>query len=150
MVIIACIVLVGLFALQHRGTHKVAFMFAPVVIIWLLCIGMIGLYNTIYWNPRICRAFSPHYVFKFFKKTGKDGWISLGGILLSITGGWQNPPRVRLSIFSYFIHKKHTIYVLLMSAGTEAMFADLGHFTDASIRVCELCWFHCKNFLIST
>ncbi|XP_020086247.1 probable potassium transporter 2 isoform X2 [Ananas comosus] len=104
VVIIACIVLVGLFALQHRGTHKVAFMFAPVVIIWLLCIGMIGLYNTIYWNPRICRAFSPHYVFKFFKKTGKDGWISLGGILLSITG-------------------------------TEAMFADLGHFTDASIRL---------------
>ncbi|XP_062094127.1 potassium transporter 4-like [Humulus lupulus] len=40
----------------------------------------------------------------FFKETGKDGWISLGGILLSITG-------------------------------TEAVFADLGHFTALSIRL---------------
>ncbi|KAJ0977691.1 hypothetical protein J5N97_013165 [Dioscorea zingiberensis] len=104
VVIIACIVLVGLFALQHRGTQKVAFMFAPVVILWLLCIGVIGLYNIIHWNPSIYHALSPVYIYKFFKRTGKDGWISLGGILLSITG-------------------------------TEAMFADLGHFTNASIRV---------------
>ncbi|XP_072985211.1 potassium transporter 7-like [Typha latifolia] len=104
VVIIACIVLVGLFALQHRGTQKVAFIFAPIVIIWLLCIGGIGLYNIIHWNPRICHALSPHYIVKFFRITGKDGWISLGGILLAITG-------------------------------TEAMFADLGHFTDASIRL---------------
>ncbi|XXG80660.1 hypothetical protein AAC387_Pa09g1476 [Persea americana] len=104
VVVIACIVLVGLFSLQHIGTHRVAFMFAPIVIIWLLCIAAIGIYNTIHWNPRIILALSPYYIYKFFKKTGKDGWISLGGIILCITG-------------------------------TEAMFADLGHFTSASIRV---------------
>ncbi|KAL0927880.1 hypothetical protein M5K25_002101 [Dendrobium thyrsiflorum] len=104
VVIISCIVLVGLFALQHRGTHRVAFLFAPIVIIWLLCIGLIGLYNIIHWNPRIYLALSPSYIIKFFKVTGKDGWLSLGGILLCITG-------------------------------SEAMFADLGHFTAASIRV---------------
>lgn len=86
VVIISCVVLVGLFALQHKGTQRVAFMFAPVVIIWLLFIAAIGLYNTIYWNPRIIRALSPHYIVKFFEHTGKDGWISLGGILLSVTG----------------------------------------------------------------
>lgn len=84
--IVSCFVLVGLFALQRRGTQRVAFMFAPIVIIWLLCIGIIGLYNVIHWNHRIYLALSPLYVVKFFKKTGKDGWISLGGILLSITG----------------------------------------------------------------
>ncbi|ONK55161.1 uncharacterized protein A4U43_UnF6880 [Asparagus officinalis] len=104
VVIISCVVLVGLFALQHRGTQRVAFMFAPVVIIWLVCIGSIGLYNIIRWNPRIYRALSPHYIIKFFKVTGKDGWLSLGGILLCITG-------------------------------SEAMFADLGHFSGTSIRV---------------
>ncbi|XP_008802111.2 probable potassium transporter 2 [Phoenix dactylifera] len=104
VIIIACIVLVGLFALQHRGTQRVAFLFAPVVIIWLLCIGVIGLYNIVRWNPTIYHALSPHYIIKFFRRTGKDGWISLGGILLCITG-------------------------------TEAMFADLGHFTDSSIKV---------------
>uniref|UniRef100_A0A0E0LPK6 Potassium transporter n=1 Tax=Oryza punctata TaxID=4537 RepID=A0A0E0LPK6_ORYPU len=104
VVFIACVVLVGLFALQHRGTHRVAFVFAPIVVVWLLSIGVIGLYNIIHWNHRIFLALSPHYVIKFFKMTGKDGWLSLGGVLLAITG-------------------------------TEAMFADLGHFTAASIRL---------------
>ncbi|XP_011651330.1 potassium transporter 4 isoform X1 [Cucumis sativus] len=104
LLLIACAILVGLFALQHCGTHKVAFMFAPIVIIWLLSIFSIGLYNIIHWNPSIIRAISPHYVIKFFRVTGKDGWLSLGGILLAITG-------------------------------TEAMFADLGHFTALSIRI---------------
>ncbi|KAG6750003.1 hypothetical protein POTOM_047081 [Populus tomentosa] len=104
LVLLACVILVGLFALQHCGTHKVAFMFAPIVIIWLVSILCIGLYNIIHWNPKIVHALSPHYIIKFFSQTGKDGWISLGGVLLSITG-------------------------------TEAMFADLGHFTALSIRL---------------
>jgi len=86
LVLLACVILVGLFALQHCGTHKVAFMFAPIVIIWLVSIFSVGLYNTIHWNPKIVRAISPHYIIKFFCKTGKEGWVSLGGILLCITG----------------------------------------------------------------
>jgi KUP system potassium uptake protein len=86
LLLIACVILVGLFALQHFGTHRVAFMFAPIVTIWLLSIFSIGLYNTIRWNPKIVYAFSPHYIIKYFSETGKEGWISLGGILLSITG----------------------------------------------------------------
>ncbi|KAF8380136.1 hypothetical protein HHK36_027618 [Tetracentron sinense] len=108
VVVIACLVLVGLFALQHRGTHRVAFMFSPIVILWLLSIAAIGIYNIIEWNPRVYQALSPYYIYKFFRDTGKDGWISLGGILLCITG-------------------------------TEALFADLGHFTDASIKVAFSC-----------
>ncbi|XP_043716505.1 potassium transporter 7-like isoform X2 [Telopea speciosissima] len=104
VLVIACVVLVGLFALQHRGTQKVAFMFAPVVILWLFSIAVIGIYNTVKWNPKIWRALSPHYIYMFFRVAGKDGWYSLGGILLCMTG-------------------------------TEAMFADLGHFTTSSIRV---------------
>uniref|UniRef100_A0ACD5XFB7 Uncharacterized protein n=1 Tax=Avena sativa TaxID=4498 RepID=A0ACD5XFB7_AVESA len=104
VVLLSCIVLVGLFSLQHRGTQKVAFMFAPIVIIWLFCIGGIGLYNIVHWNPQIYQALSPYYIVKFFRTTGTDGWIALGGILLSMTG-------------------------------SEAMFADLGHFTSASVRL---------------
>lgn len=86
LLLIACVILVGLFALQHCGTHKVAFMFAPIVIIWLVSIFSVGLYNIIHWNPKIVHAVSPYYVIKFFAETGKDGWISLGGILLCTTG----------------------------------------------------------------
>ncbi|XP_065865540.1 potassium transporter 4 isoform X3 [Euphorbia lathyris] len=85
LVLLACIILVGLFALQHFGTHRVAIVFAPIVIIWLVSIFSIGLYNIIYWNPKIVRALSPHYIIRFFSETGSDGWISLGGVLLSVT-----------------------------------------------------------------
>ncbi|ERN05926.1 hypothetical protein AMTRI_Chr10g231030 [Amborella trichopoda] len=101
---IACIILVGLFALQHYGTHRVGFMFAPIVITWLLCISIIGVYNIFHWNPHVYQALSPYYMYKFLKKTQRGGWMSLGGILLCITG-------------------------------SEAMFADLGHFSQLSIQI---------------
>ena len=84
--LIACVILVSLFALQHFGTQNVGFMFAPIVIAWLLCISSIGIYNIIRWNPKVFRAISPYYMFNFLRKTGVDGWESLGGIVLCITG----------------------------------------------------------------
>jgi KUP system potassium uptake protein len=101
---IACLILVGLFALQHYGTHRVGFLFAPIVLTWLLCISAIGLYNIIHWNPSVYHALSPYYMYNFLKKTQRGGWMSLGGILLCITG-------------------------------SEAMFADLGHFSQLSIKI---------------
>ncbi|CAL0317250.1 unnamed protein product [Lupinus luteus] len=100
----ACIILILLFALQHYGTHRVGFMFAPIVLTWLLCISIIGCYNIFHWNPYVYEALSPYYMFKFLKKTRNKGWMSLGGILLCITG-------------------------------SEAMFADLGHFSQFSIKI---------------
>lgn len=104
VLLLTCVILVGLFALQHTGTQRVAIVFAPIVILWLISIFGIGLYNILHWNPKIVYALSPHYIITFFRQTGKDGWLALGGVLLSITG-------------------------------TEAMFADLGHFTAFSMRL---------------
>ncbi|XVF14127.1 hypothetical protein REPUB_Repub09cG0030500 [Reevesia pubescens] len=101
---VACAILIFLFALQHYGTNRVGFLFAPVVITWLLCISAIGVYNIFHWNPHVYQALSPYYMYKFLKKTQKGGWMSLGGILLCITG-------------------------------SEAMFADLGHFSQLSIKI---------------
>ncbi|KAG5087689.1 hypothetical protein JHK86_000301 [Glycine max] len=100
----ACIILIGLFALQHYGTHRVGFLFAPVIITWLFCLSTIGIYNIFYWNPHVYKALSPYYAFQLLRKTQKGGWMALGGILLCITG-------------------------------SEAMFADLGHFTQLSIKI---------------
>ncbi|KAG2653723.1 hypothetical protein PVAP13_1NG404300 [Panicum virgatum] len=101
---VACAILVCLFALQHYGTHKVGFLFAPIVCIWLLCISAIGLYNIIHWDHHVYRALSPYYMYQFLKKTQTGGWMSLGGILLCVTG-------------------------------SEAMYADLGHFSQLSIQI---------------
>ena len=83
---ITCFILVCLFALQHYGTHQVGLFFAPIVLLWLLCISGLGLYNIFYWNSHVYKALSPYYMYKFLKKTKKRGWMSLGGILLCITG----------------------------------------------------------------
>ncbi|KAG0499494.1 hypothetical protein HPP92_004185 [Vanilla planifolia] len=80
------IILLGLFALQHYGTHRIGFLFAPLLLAWLGCICLIGLYNTLRWNPIVVQALSPFYIYKFFKDTDKDGWYSLGGPVLYITG----------------------------------------------------------------
>ncbi|KAI3911368.1 hypothetical protein MKW98_010255 [Papaver atlanticum] len=101
---ITCVILICLFALQHYGTHRVGMFFAPVVLVWLICISALGLYNIIHWNPQVYQALSPYYMYKFLKKTKKGGWMSLGGILLCITG-------------------------------SEAMFADLGHFSYTAIQI---------------
>ncbi|CAI0414738.1 unnamed protein product [Linum tenue] len=80
------VLLLSLFVLQYQGTHKVAFIFSPVVLLWLLSIAALGVYNIMHWNPRIYEALSPIYIYRFFRLTGIDGWISLGGALLCITG----------------------------------------------------------------
>ncbi|KAF2610418.1 hypothetical protein F2Q70_00008156 [Brassica cretica] len=86
VVIISCIILVAIFSVQRYGTHRVAFIFAPISTAWLLSISSIGVYNTIKWNPRIVSALSPVYMYKFLRSTGIEGWVSLGGVVLSITG----------------------------------------------------------------
>ncbi|KAK9279239.1 hypothetical protein L1049_012917 [Liquidambar formosana] len=83
---ITCFILLCLFALQHYGTHRVGFLFAPIVLTWLLCISALGLYNIFRQNPHVYEAISPYYMFKFLRKTRRSGWMSLGGILLCITG----------------------------------------------------------------
>lgn len=83
-------ILVGLFTLQHYGTDKVGWLFAPIVLIWFLLIGAIGLFNIYKHDPTVLKAFSPTHIYWYFKKGGKDNWTSLGGILLCVTGKLSN------------------------------------------------------------
>ncbi|KFK28641.1 hypothetical protein AALP_AA7G025900 [Arabis alpina] len=86
VVLVSIIILVGLFSMQHYGTDKVGWLFAPIVFIWFVFIGATGIYNICKHDPSVLKAFSPTYIYLYFKRRGRDGWISLGGILLCITG----------------------------------------------------------------
>nr|XP_024370161.1 putative potassium transporter 12 [Physcomitrium patens] len=103
-VIITIVVLIGLFSLQRFGTHKVAFLFGPVMLCWFFSIGAIGLINIVRWDPSVFRAFNPYYAVSYFIRNKQQAWASLGGVVLCITG-------------------------------SEAMFADLGHFTVKSMQI---------------
>ncbi|XP_042479426.1 potassium transporter 5-like [Macadamia integrifolia] len=101
---ISIAILVVLFVFQRFGTDKVGFTFAPMICVWFVFIGGIGIYNLFKHDISILRAFNPKYIIDYFKRNGKDGYTSLGGVLLCITG-------------------------------TEAMFADLGHFSVRAIQI---------------
>lgn len=84
--VVAVIILVGLFSLQHYGTDRVGWLFAPIVLLWFLLIGGIGIFNIWKYDSSVLKAFSPLQILRYFHRRGKDGWTSLGGIMLSITG----------------------------------------------------------------
>ncbi|KAL9251708.1 putative potassium transporter 12 [Drosera capensis] len=86
VVIVAAVILVGLFSMQHYGTDKVGWLYAPIVMLWFLFIGGIGVYNICKYDATVLQAFLPVYVYRYLRRGGKDRWASLGGIMLSITG----------------------------------------------------------------
>lgn len=86
VVIVAVVILVGLFSMQHYGTDKVGWLFAPIVLLWFLLIGGIGIFNIFKHDRNVLRAFSPIHIFRYFRRGGRSSWNSLGGIMLSITG----------------------------------------------------------------
>jgi KUP system potassium uptake protein len=79
-------ILIVLFSMQRFGTDKVGSLFAPIILVWFTFIGGIGLYNLFKHDIGVLRAFNPKYIVDYFKRNGKEGWLSLGGVFLCITG----------------------------------------------------------------
>ncbi|KAH0853440.1 hypothetical protein HID58_093215, partial [Brassica napus] len=77
VVVMSIVILVGLFSMQHYGTDKVGWLFAPIVFIWFLFIGATGIYNIFKHDTRVLKAFSPTYVYLYFKRRGITGTEAL-------------------------------------------------------------------------
>jgi len=86
VVIVAVIILIGLFCMQHYGTDKVGWLFAPLVLLWFILIGSVGVVNIHKYNSSVLKAYNPVYIFRYFKRGKSEIWASLGGVMLSITG----------------------------------------------------------------
>ena len=82
---IALVLLVCLFLLQRRGTAKVGALFAPVMIVWFLTLGGLGL-NQIVQNPDILWALNPYYAVMFFVTDGFIAFLAMGAVVLAVTG----------------------------------------------------------------
>jgi KUP system potassium uptake protein len=104
---ISCIILFFLFMSQRFGTAKIGFLFGPVIVVWFLSIGAIGIWRqsvasggagALAWS-----AWNPAHAVNYFARNGVNGWLGLGSVVLSITG-------------------------------VEAMYADLGHFGAGPVR----------------
>lgn len=86
---ISVVILIFLFMVQRFGTDRVGYTFAPILCIWFAFIGGIGLYNIIKFDPTVIKALNPKYIIDYFQRNKKDAWISLGGVILTITGWFQ-------------------------------------------------------------
>jgi KUP system potassium uptake protein len=79
-------ILVVLFAVQSRGTAKVAAFFGPIMLVWFITIAIAGLAN-IRDDPHILLAVNPYYGVRFLADHGHIGLVTLGLVFLAVTGG---------------------------------------------------------------
>jgi len=79
------IILLALFFVQKRGTASIGKFFGPIMIIWFVVIGLMGL-SQIVQNPQVLWAISPHYALRFMFKNLHTTFIVLGSVVLCVTG----------------------------------------------------------------
>ena len=79
-------VLVTLFIVQKKGTHKVGRVFGPVMAVWFVAIAALGIYE-LRLAPEMLLAVSPHYAVQFFIAHGFAAFVLLGAVVLCVTGG---------------------------------------------------------------
>src|SRR5438045_3304430 len=82
---ITALILVTLFAVQSRGTAKVASFFGPVTLIWFIAIAGAGV-PQIARNPTVLLAFNPIHGLSFLLTHGVIGFMTLGAVFLVVTG----------------------------------------------------------------
>ena len=83
---LACVILVGLFMVQRRGTEAVGRVFGPVMVVWFATLGILGL-NQIIQHPGVLEAINPIHIVDLFQAEPKKAFLALGSIFLVVTGG---------------------------------------------------------------
>ncbi len=79
-------ILFGLFLVQRHGTYAIGSVFGPVMMVWFLVLGLLGLVSIVQ-APAVLAALSPHYAVAFFLANGVTAFLVLGTVFLVVTGG---------------------------------------------------------------
>jgi KUP system potassium uptake protein len=83
---ITIVILIGLFAVQSRGTASIGRVFGPVMLLWFATLGVLGAVQLAQ-NPGVLAALNPAYGVRFFAENGWQGFVVLGSVFLVVTGG---------------------------------------------------------------
>jgi KUP system potassium uptake protein len=78
-------VLLILFFFQKKGTAGVGKIFGPIMVLWFLTIGTLGVL-AVFQDPEILLAVNPMNAFNFFFRNGLASFFVLGAVFLSVTG----------------------------------------------------------------
>jgi KUP system potassium uptake protein len=85
VIIVTLLILTALFAFQSHGTAKVGRLFGPIMVVWFLGLGAMGLLH-IKDSPGVLVAISPHFAVRFLLEHGLVGFLVLGAVFLTVTG----------------------------------------------------------------
>ena len=73
------------FSVQRRGTAAVGRIFGPVMLLWFIVIGALGLSHIVE-ELSVLKAINPWYGLNFLINNGTRGFIALGSVFLVVTG----------------------------------------------------------------
>lgn len=82
---ITIVILIILFSMQKSGTAKVGRLFGPVMVVWFVILGVLGVYNM-FAAPEIIKAINPYYGIHFIHTHALQAYIVLGSVFLVLTG----------------------------------------------------------------
>ena len=74
-----------LFWSQRRGTGRIGRLFGPIMLIWFLAVGLLGLWHVIQ-HPGVMAALNPLYAIEFLLNHGILSFFALGAVVLCLTG----------------------------------------------------------------
>ena len=79
------VILAILFLVQYRGTHTMGKIFGPVMTVWFVLIGGLGIYRFMA-EPSVIKALSPIYALEFIANNGTKTFLVLASVILCVTG----------------------------------------------------------------
>ncbi|AOE85149.1 potassium transporter Kup [Pseudomonas sp. TCU-HL1] len=82
---VTVVLLIGLFLLQKHGTARIGIVFGPVMVLWFVVLGVLGLYG-IARHPEVLQAVNPWWAVNFFIAHPGVGVTILGAVVLALTG----------------------------------------------------------------
>lgn len=82
---VTLLLLVGLFAIQRKGTRWLGYIAGPVMMVWFTVLGALGLYQVVQ-MPEVFQALNPVYGFNFVATHGWASMIAIGAVVLCLTG----------------------------------------------------------------
>jgi KUP system potassium uptake protein len=78
-------ILLGQFVLQRFGSGTIGWLFGPVLLVWFIVIGALGLHQVVK-DPAVFQGLSPTWGVRFIVDHGAAGYLVLGGVVLAVTG----------------------------------------------------------------
>jgi len=82
---VTLVIIVGLFAIQRHGTASVGAFFGPLMVVYFIVLAVLGALQIMRY-PEILAALNPVYAFRFFADSPVAAFLSLGAVVLAVTG----------------------------------------------------------------